>query len=212
MNYIRIDVTKLKYRMSRTCTIMPMTSINVTNMNIPASVTWAQVCQHAGSGHTYACCVILRTMFRNQCRESRFQSEDPARIHMSCREIKSSARETTIRESRATWIRLCVRRVWGPAASVTACVTALRRRRHCCRSRASSVGQNGVNRPRVFKVIFARGGSNRTARPRAHTRDTRAVLCSPSRAFLHVCIFTRCILHLLCCELHELWGRNARRR
>lgn len=61
-----------------------------------------QVCQHAGSGHTYACCVILRTMFQNQCRESRFQSEDPARIHMSCREIKSSARETTIRESHAT--------------------------------------------------------------------------------------------------------------
>lgn len=47
-------------------------------------------------------------------------------------------------------------------AAVAACVTALCR----CWSRASSVGQNGVNRPRVFKVIFARGGPSRAAGPR----------------------------------------------
>lgn len=92
-----------------------------------------QVCQHTESRYTpYACCVILRTMSRNQCRESRFQSEDPARIHMSRREIKSSARETAIRESHATWILLCVYRVWTSVAAVAACVAVPCRCHHSC--------------------------------------------------------------------------------
>lgn len=79
----------------------------------------------------------------------------------------------------------------------------------CCWFCASSVGQNGVNRPRVFKVIFARGGYNRTAGLRTPT--ARSVFFLYECAF-YICTFARWHPRFLCCKLHELWRRNARRR
>lgn len=63
---------------------------------------------------------------RNQCRESSFSKRAvSARTHMSRREIKSSAREATVRvTTRAARIPSCVRRGRSSAAAVTACVPA----------------------------------------------------------------------------------------
>jgi len=80
------------------------------------------------------------------------------------------------------------------------------------RVRASSVGQNGVNRPRAFKVISARSGFHRAAGP--YTRDIRScAFCGACSRLMHSVVHApRTHLRFPCRELHELWGRNARRR
>lgn len=197
---------------------MSTCDMNVPYLNIRARARGdegmpTQRRRRAGTYGVYACCIILRTMSRNQCRESRFQSDGPSACiaHMSCRKMKRSARgKNDPRIARARWIRSRVR------------VRARPRPRPWRRMRgrpraplfAVIVVDSVPREARLVKMAWTDRALLRLSRlswrlgPRARPRFS---FCAVSG--VHECArVPRCIRVSLRRELHELWGRNARRR
>lgn len=182
------------------------------DLNFPRARDATQVSQHTGPGYAlYICCVILRTVSRNQCRESRFQSDGSARIHMSRREIKSSAREATVRELRAARILPGVRRARSStvaaaaacdvvviviiASVVSVAVVSLLLSIQCVSVRARWVKMAWTDRALlrlsslVVGFIVRRDGVHATSVVASSVVRVRA-LCTPSFTFhVHICVF-----------------------
>lgn len=117
----------------------------------------------------------------------------------TCRVVKSNhrpgKRECINRKRQFSVFVRCNRfwRVWLRTCRVTVVS------RICARS----VGQNGVNRPCDFRLssLVANHGGSRNKGARPYAGDILPFKCTPRSS---TCVFGP--------ELHELWGRNARRR